>query len=165
MPRTCTICGHPERAAIDDALVSGAPLRNIAERFRVSTTALFRHRSDHLPRTLLQARQAEEAASADNLLAQLQALQAKALDLLRKAEAAGDYRTALAGVREARGCLELLAELTQQLDRRPTLTLLLAPEWLTVRSALMTALWPYPEARAAVAAALAQLEAGNGAGD
>jgi len=162
MPRTCTVCQHPNRAEIDRALLAGEPLRNIAERFRLSTTALHRHKRDHLPSTLVKAREAEEVSRADDLLAQVQQLQAKALDLLRKAEAEGDYRTALAGIREARGCLELLAELTQQLDRRPQVNILLAPEWQVVRSVLLTALLPYPEARAAVAARLLELEGGNG---
>jgi len=128
----------------------------------LSVTALHRHKSDHLAPTLVKAREAEEVSRADDLLAQVQQLQAKALDLLRKAEAQGDLRTALQGIREARGCLELLAELTQQLDRRPQVNVLLAPEWQAVRSVLLAALLPYPEARSAVASRLLELEAGNG---
>jgi amidase len=75
------------------------------------------------------------------------------------ARSAGDLRTALADVREARACVELLAEMSQQLDRRPTLNLLVAPEWLAMRSTLLDALRPYPEARSAVAASLMRLEA------
>ncbi len=162
MPRTCTICTHPQRGDIDAALVAGEPYRSIAQRFAVSPDAVLRHKRDHLPAALVQARAAGAVARADDLMSQVQQIQAKALDLLRRAEAEGDYRTALAGIREARGCLELLAELTQQLDRRPQINVLLSPEWLTVRSALLTALYPYPEARAAVAERLLALEANNG---
>lgn len=84
-------------------------------------------------------------------------LRNKSLSLLMKAEQSGDLRTALAGVREARACLELLAEMSQAIDRRPTLNLLVAPEWLHTRSTLLDALRPYPEARAAVAASLVAL--------
>jgi hypothetical protein len=66
-------------------------------------------------------------------------------------------------IREARGNLELLAKLTQQLDTRPTLNLLVAPEWLTVRAVLLEALAAYPEARAAVAGRLIAPEGGRGA--
>ena len=62
------------------------------------------------------------------------------------------------GVGEARACIELLAEMSQQLDRRPTVNLLVSPEWVAVRSALLVALRPFPEARHAVAARLATLE-------
>ncbi|MGE5618095.1 MAG: hypothetical protein ACM3US_02425 [Sphingomonadaceae bacterium] len=164
MPRTCTVCQHPQRGDIEAALLAQGSLRTIADRWSVSKTALIRHRDDHLPAALVQAKAAGEVARADDLLGQVQGLQTKALDLLRKAEADGDYRTALAGIREARGCLELLAELTQQLDRRPQVNILLAPEWLAVRFALLAALHPYPEARAAVASRLLELEAGDGHG-
>jgi len=164
MPRVCTVCQHPSRGDIDRALLDGEPLRNIAERFRLSTTALHRHKADHLSPTLAKAREAEEVSRADDLLAQVRDLQGRALRILSVAEGEGDLKTALQGIREARGCLELLAELTQQLDRRPQLNVLLAPEWQAVRSVLLAALGPYPEARAAVASRLLELEAGNGHG-
>src|SRR3954453_21307670 len=65
------------------------------------------------------------------------------------------------GVRETRGCLELLAKLLGELDERPQVNLLLAPEWRTVRGALLAALAGFPEARAAVARQLLALEAGD----
>ena len=48
--------------------------------------------------------------------------------------------------------------MSQAIDRRPTLSLLVAPEWLHTRSALLDALRPFPEARTAVAARLVALE-------
>jgi hypothetical protein len=64
MPRTCTVCTHPERAAIDATLVSGPSesLRTIADRRSVSKTALIRHKADHLPAHLATAREAAEIA-------------------------------------------------------------------------------------------------------
>jgi hypothetical protein len=50
--------------------------------------------------------------------------------------------------------LELLAKLVGELDDRPSINVLVAPEWLAVRAALLAALAPFPEARAAAAAAL-----------
>jgi len=35
MPRSCTVCTHPERQKIDQELVSGTVLRNVAEQFRL----------------------------------------------------------------------------------------------------------------------------------
>jgi hypothetical protein len=158
MPRTCTVCVHGDRPAVDQALVNHRPYRNIAAQFRLSTSALVRHHDDHLPEALTKAKAAADVAQADDLLAQLRALRSKAMALLLKAEQAGDIRTALAGVREARATLELLLELSQRIDRRPTLNLLVAPEWLATRSVLLDALAPYPEARSAVAASLVRLE-------
>jgi hypothetical protein len=76
MPRTCTVCAHADRPKIDRTLVVGQEaLRTIADRFSVSKTALGRHKENHLPATLAVAREAEQAASADDLLSQVRDLQ------------------------------------------------------------------------------------------
>ena len=62
MPRSCSICTHPQRQAIDQALMAGAALRNIAPRFGTSVTALHRHRHAHLPGPLLMPEPPEEIA-------------------------------------------------------------------------------------------------------
>src|SRR3712207_2670343 len=102
MPRACTICQHAERPAINAALVANEPYRLIAERFGTSVAALTRHKAEHLPVSLAKAEEAKETALADDLLGQVKALRNKAISLLQKAEAAGDLRTALLGIREAR---------------------------------------------------------------
>jgi hypothetical protein len=56
---------------------------------------------------------------------------------------------------------ELLAKLLGELNEQPQINVLVAPEWLQVRSALLGALAPYPEARASVAERLLTLEAGK----
>ena len=160
MPRTCTVCTHPERAAIDRALVQGAALRTIADQHGVSKTALIRHEDRHLPVLLTKARDADAVAQAGDLLGEVRGLHARTLALLDQAEREEKLGPALLAIREARHNLELLAKLTNQLDTRPTLNLLVAPEWLTVRAVLLAALAPYPEARMAVAGRLAALEAG-----
>jgi transposase len=42
MPRRCTVCDHPEKHSIDEALVSGAPYRSVAKRFELSESAVYR---------------------------------------------------------------------------------------------------------------------------
>ena len=162
MPRVCTVCVHAEREAIDRALLAGEPYRGIAQRYAASPDAVFRHRSDHLPAALAQAREATEVARADSLLDQLAELRADARRIGGKAEGAGDLKTALAGVRELVRIVELTAKLVGELDERPTVNVLVEPEWLVVRSTLLEALRPYPEARQAVAARLAALEGQGG---
>src|SRR3989442_11375886 len=115
MPRTCTVCRHPERPAINAALVAGEPLRDIAVRFGLSRSALDRHNGEHLPATLLRAKDAAEVAHADDLLGQVRGLGARALAILDQAEEAGERRTALAAIREARGVVELVARLVGEL--------------------------------------------------
>lgn len=160
MPRTCTVCGHPQRPAIDAALLAGEPFRHIAERFGPSATALTRHKRDHIPAHVATAKDAAQVADADDLLGQLRALRNKAITILQEAETAGDYRTALAGIREARGCIETLLEVEGELDRRGVTNVIVNPEWVQIRTAIVVALEPYPDAAQAVAGRLAVIEGG-----
>jgi hypothetical protein len=159
--RPCSVCLHLDRPAIEQAMVNHRPFRAISRQFGVSKDAALRHHDDHLPEALTKAQAAEEVAQADDLLGQVTALRDDALRILHTAEAGGDLKTALAAIGQARGCIELLAELAHELDRRPVVNVLLLPEWLSVRSALLETLAPYPEARQAVAGRLTAL---NGAG-
>ena len=158
----CSCCTHPEREAIDAALVNRDSLRDIAGHFKVSKSAVERHKAEHLPATLAKAQDAKETAIADDLLAQVKALRGKSISILQKAEAAGYLRTALLGIREARSCIELLAEMEGEINRNPQINIHVSAEWLAVRSVLLKALQSHPEARTAVAAALVEVERGNG---
>jgi hypothetical protein len=161
MPRSCTICAHHERLAIDRALVDGKPFRYIATRWDVSTGALQRHKAEHLPAHLVRSKEAEELASADGLIAHLQELTEKARRIGSKAEDGGDYRTALSGVRELLRIVELQARLWGELDERPAVNVTVSSEWTELRAAIVIALEAYPEARAAVLGAL-QKAGGDG---
>ena len=160
MPRRCTVCDHPQRHGIDEALVGGASYRSVAKRFGLSESAVYRHKTEHLPAHLLKAREVEDAARADDLLEQVRHLQVHALDILERAEKAGDLRTALAAISQARGNLELLGKLAGELDERPVVNLNVSPEWLELRAVMVGALEPHPQARVAVLRALES--AGNG---
>jgi hypothetical protein len=158
MPRRCTVCDHPERHGIDEALVTGAPYRSVAKRFGLSESAVYRHKVDHLPAHLLKAREVEEVAQADDLLDQVRDLQTRALDILERAEKVGDLRIALAAISQARGNLELLGKLAGELDERPVVNVLLSPQWVMIRTTMLEALSAYPEAHSAVAESLMDLE-------
>jgi hypothetical protein len=115
MARTCTVCVHAEREAIDRALVAGDPYRGIAQHFGASPDAVLRHKAEHLPERLVAAKGAEDAAAADDLLAQVRELRGHALDILAatKDGADKDYRVALGAIREARGCVELFVKVRE----------------------------------------------------
>jgi hypothetical protein len=161
VPRRCTVCDHPESHGIDEALVTGAPYRSVARRFELSESAVYRHKTEHLPAHLLKAREVEEVAQADHLLEQVRNLQAHALNILERAEKAGDLRTALAAIYQARGNLELLGKLAGELDERPVVNLNVSPEWLELRAVIVGALEPHPTAHRAV---LRALESGGSSG-
>jgi hypothetical protein len=114
-----------------------------------------RHKSEHLPVALVQATQAGQISEADSLLDQVRSLQARALAILGQAEKAGDLKVALGAIREARGNLELLARMLGELNETQTVNVLInSPDWLWLRSVILSALESYPEARLAVSRAL-----------
>jgi hypothetical protein len=163
--RKCTVCSHEEANAINEALViEKASNRSIAKRYDVNHNAVQRHRQ-HVPEMLAQAKKAQEVADADDLLRQVRALQSKTLSILLKAEGAGELRTALAAIREARGNVELLARLAGELDTRPVINLNVSPEWLELRAVIVTALEPHPDARQAVVRAIGRNESGAESGN
>ena len=161
MPRNCTICEHPQREKIESLIVNGNTFRNIAERFSLSLGAIHRHKSDHISKTLAKAKEAEQIANADNLLDEMRSLQGKTLSILARAEKCKDLKIALNAIREARGNFELLAKLQGELNDNPQINILLASEWVELRSFIIEALEPYPESRRAVSRALEAFTNGN----
>ena len=117
MPRTCTICNHPEHEAINSALVAGEPFRNIAKRFGTSPAALYRHKKTDLPGTLVKAAQIAEVAEADALLDRLKLLNQETAAILKEARTEGtkDNDLALKAIARVEKQLELEGRLLGQL--------------------------------------------------
>ena len=155
MSRKCSICCHPQRDEIDKRLARGDSIAGISRDIAgISEDALGRHKEGHLPKALASSQKAEEEARADSILEEVKALKAKALSLLEKAEKSGDLKTALQGIREARGCIELLAKVEGQLKDSPQITIINNPKWIELRTLIVAALDPYPQAKKAVIDAL-----------
>jgi hypothetical protein len=117
MPQSCTVCRHPELAAINGALVENEPLRKIANRFGTTAATVYRHRQ-HLPSQLTQARQAQEMANATTMLERIGSLIERLSRIAQKAEEDRAWSSAAAAIREIRACLTLLAQLTGELQER-----------------------------------------------
>ena len=100
----------------------------------------------------------DPAADADALLAQVVDLRDKAFGIFDKAEGSDDLRVAVSAIREARGCVELLAKLAGELKDAPIINLVVSAEWLTVQAAVLMALEPHPKARLDVASALERID-------
>ena len=160
--RPCTVCQHPKRDEIDKLLASNANFAGISRDYAgisrdfagISEDALKRHKEKHLPGALAKAENIKEVVKADALLEDVKALRKKALGILESAEKAGDLKTALLGIREARSCMELLAKVEGQLKEAPQVNITLSAEWIELRTIMLTALDPFPEAKLAVANAL-----------
>ena len=161
MPQVCTVCTHAERRAIDRELVTGHLVnRRIAAQHHLVETSIRRHVANHLPAALVAAAEAEDVAHAIDVVRQLKAINGACLAVLDGARRTGDGELVLKAADRVQKQIELQAKLLGELDDRPQINVLISVEWLAVRSALLEALQPFPQAREAVSARLVALEAG-----
>ena len=224
MSRTCTICTHVERRAIDQALVAQQPYRTIGDRYGLSHQALIRHKADHVLADIVAAWEAEREQNRQDLADDLRCWKAyitklleacdrwladpddptrydlgprahevlvhyeepdgkrvrrrkaRLADLLERARAehpgitvtlvehksADPRKLIIDAAARLDGHQRLLAELVGKLQTQGTINVTTSPEWIEVRGLLIEALSDFPEARAAVAQALLQVNHDNG---
>lgn len=87
MPQKCTICSHPRRTEIERAAVRGElSNRRIAAQYKITESALRRHRFEHLPDLLIKGKEAQDEERAVDVYAEL----AEAVRLVNKVLAACD---------------------------------------------------------------------------
>ena len=88
-------------------------------------------------------------------------MQRRIEEFLSRVEHTENYSATLGAFREMRSTLELIGEVTKELDRAGTVNLELTVEWQEVKNLIVTALIPYPQARAAVFSALEEAPDGH----
>lgn len=93
----------------------------------------------------------ENAAS---FIDQLNEVRDKAANLLDQAEASDDLRAAGTFLKELREQIRLMAELEGKISSQPQITIINNPEWVELRTVIITALDPFPQAREAVVNAI-----------
>jgi hypothetical protein len=113
MPRACTVCTHPERTAIDRALVESTPKRRVATRYGLVESAVRRHAAAHLPAKLALAAKAAEVTEADDLLGTARRVQREALEVLEAAKANGNLGGVLQAIDRIQKGAALLATLAE----------------------------------------------------
>jgi hypothetical protein len=124
MARSCSICKHPQKLAIEEAFLrNGQSLRVIAERHGVSAWALHRHKS-HLAVAVMAAakreRNAGEIVAGNSLLMRVEEVLTEVRDIAHAAKKAKDWSAATAALRELRNCLQLLGRMSGELLQQPT---------------------------------------------
>jgi DNA-binding PucR family transcriptional regulator len=160
--RICTVCDHPDRSHIEERLVGGESYASIADRTGLGRMALARHKRDHSPLWLAKMTRPVDASTSTGTVQQrLEALIERIEKVLADAESGRRHTVVLAAARELRAALETVARISGELDQRPTTVVNLATsaEWIELQTVILTALAPYPDARTAVAGALAPLGA------
>ena len=173
MANKCTICRHKDRKRIDRAVIAGGVIRRIAKDFDVSEPSLRRHVkgciADKVQKTQkaieknLEEAVAEEAAEetriALDVVSDLKAINLACKEVLEKAREQGHDETLLRAVDRIHKQIELQARLLGELEDSKTINIITSPVWIEIRSTIIHALGPYPEARIAVAQALKEVNA------
>lgn len=168
----CKVCLHKERPQIDVALAEHRNIRLVAGRFGVTRDSLYRHRRRHLTKAMLTKLASGSAYSVENLnelkSRESERLLSNAVEIRRRlyqnaeaAERAGDHKAATTSYGVILKSLELIGRLLDQFkghERTTINQLVVSPDYIRLRAALITALAPYPEARRAVAEVLRDLE-------
>jgi len=166
MPRVCTVCAHPKRSEIDRTLVAGeVSNRRIASQYGMSERAIRDHKANHLKVRMLKAAERREEAdirTAIDVVGQLRAINGASLTILKDARDARDGDLALKAIDRILKQIELQAKLIGELQQEGTTNITISPQWLHVRTVLVSALKPYPDAAQAVALGLQAIEGGNG---
>lgn len=157
MARECSICIHPERERIDQMIVSGASNRSIAVQFSVNHNAVQRHRTNHLPKHLSTAKEAEMVSQADDLLSQMDRALQLSWTITDNCTRDGDNRTALAGLKEVRECLKVLLEVSGKLQAQSQVNIILNPQFQKLQMILLRELEEYPTIRQRIVTALQEV--------
>ena len=107
--RSCTVCSHPDRAAIDKLLVSGSSsIRRIATRHGLDPSSVQRHKKSDLPTSLVRRTELVTERREESLGEEVRRKKAEAEALQGKATQEGDYRTALMAIKAWSDLVELL---------------------------------------------------------
>jgi hypothetical protein len=172
----CGVCSHPERARIEFGRVSGQTLDALALQFPpLSRDAIWRHclnhltddqRSEYLAAVPLKDLAQKAAAESVSVLEHYQIIRASLMASFQLCASIGDRpgMSALAGrLNEVlRSMASISGEMSglasQSITINNNLNVLNSPIFATIQAQLLTALSPFPQARAAVIQALREID-------
>jgi len=154
MGRKSKIESYPNSKIIITRLASGEEYSKIIEDFPdLRWQDLDYYKQKKLPDILSKSDDLKaevESVQGTSTLAEVRALKTRAMEILDQAQEAGDLKTALIGIREARGCLETCLKAEGKIDDRPQINITLNAEWIELKSTIITILKDHPAALEAV---------------
>jgi hypothetical protein len=147
MARQCSICAHEKCESITLDILRGLPLRQVAVKYGLSTSAVHRHKG-HISTTLTKYDDAKQVAEPGSIMKRIMELDSRADLIYREAIAAKDRNTALKALKELRELTTVYAKLAGEIQTQTIHQHLhISPEWLSLRQQMLNALAPFPEAR------------------
>jgi hypothetical protein len=170
MGRKSKIESHPQSKVIVKRLASGEEYSKIVQDFsEITWYDLDYYAKNKLPELISKSPELKAELSGDqgtDTLAEVRSLKEKAIVILTAAQGTGDLKTALLGIREARGCLESILKAEGRIQEQNVnvnvglqqVNIYQSPEWLVVGSVLAESLASHPEIRSEVASRLLALQ-------
>ncbi|UFW83112.1 hypothetical protein BjapCC829_24360 [Bradyrhizobium barranii] len=173
----CTVCAHDERWRIELLRAGGASLDSLATKFGLSKDAIGRHWHNHVSAEMkasylvgpaqlaeLAEKAADEGAS---VLDHFRAVRTMLMSQLAATTEAGDARGAAIVAGQLVGVLEKIGKVTGEIatiaqgtiNIQNNVAIVNSPQFAKVQAAILRALAPHGAARAAVVAALHELDA------
>ena len=132
----CSICNHPQRQKIDQALVAGSStLAALGQEYGLSTSALQRHKA-HLQAKISRAQDQLQDNLRQGYIFQLSQFLEMAMQTARAAQAEGNSRLVLQALAQGTRLINILLKQDLQLDHRVVYEILASPQWASQTSLL-----------------------------
>lgn len=175
MSRQPEIANHPDRAQIEIGLANGIAMRTLGKRYGLTQSQLSRYRADHMPEELIH-RLRTRGNRSDEELAQVREIESKSLldhfawqrarlyQVADRAGKIGDDAGETRALSAAGKVSELIGKLLGDMGAHTTINntqinFTADPRWHAIRTELVRALKPYPDAWSAAVGAIAHAEA------
>ena len=126
MGQVCLICTHPNRDAMERAIVKGTSLRQLAKDYGVGYDSLYNHSKEHIPKSLVEAFSRVELSTKYDLLMEIEDILHKAKDIFDRNYEAKKDAIALKSLGETRNTIDLLARIIHQYHQTKLLELEIA---------------------------------------
>jgi 3-dehydroquinate synthase class II len=150
----CKACNYPGHEEHDKALLVGKISdSDYAKIVGCTSKSVARHRA-HIVKEIAQSAQARTIITADELFKNVQDEAGVVRELRDAARSKGDIELALKAVDRALKCIELYAKVQGIINDQPQINITLNAEWIALRTAIITALEPFPAAREVVVRAI-----------
>lgn len=150
MPRPCRLCNHPDREALETALLRRERTQeDVAKVLGVSDRAVGQHLQKHVPEAVrLAISQAKDTQAGLNVAQQLMEINRASRKILEEALGAGDPNLALRAIDRVEKQLELQAKLLGDIQTGVTVNVNQAPAYVEFRALVLNILDGYPEVKA-----------------
>ncbi len=132
----CTVCQHPQRRDIDQALITGSDtLATLSQEYGLSTSALHRHKA-HLQANVNRAKGKLQDNLRQGCFFWLSQALEMAMQTAKAAQAEGNGKVVLQAIRQGTRLLNIILKQDFQLDDRVVYDILASPQWATQASLL-----------------------------